>query len=179
MIRRPPQVAGLKRHSSVLRAGQRVGDAGVAPFGRQLIGQSLGMKRHDRLAAARAVLAAVKPVRFQGVRHVAVTQTGCATIPEAVCPGIVMRRGFKARRRVMRSEDLRHDPRPALRKHLLIAGAEGDHAEARDNRILSARLARPLYSATAARKAWCNIGGKAFPRFSARRRIPAQAVALK
>jgi hypothetical protein len=45
--------------------------------------------------------------------------------------------------------------------------------------ILPARLASALYTPATADKARCNIGGKSLPRFSARRRIPAQAFAVK
>lgn len=48
-----------------------------------------------------------------------------------------------------------------------------------NHRILPARAIRAGYSPATARKARSNWGGSAFPRFAARRRIPAHAFALK
>tara|TARA_R110002020_G_scaffold266483_34_gene481506 strand:+ start:851 stop:1474 length:624 start_codon:yes stop_codon:yes gene_type:complete len=49
----------------------------------------------------------------------------------------------------------------------------------RHDRVLAACLSSALYASATADKAWCNIGGSVLPRFSARRRIPRQARALK
>jgi hypothetical protein len=45
--------------------------------------------------------------------------------------------------------------------------------------VLPSGVSSPLDASATACKAWCNIVGNSFPRFSARRRIPLQAVALK
>lgn len=47
------------------------------------------------------------------------------------------------------------------------------------NRILTARFAYSFDASATTNKAWCNICGSTFPRFSARRRIPRQAFAVK
>jgi len=45
--------------------------------------------------------------------------------------------------------------------------------------VLPSGIAASLDAPATACKAWCNWMGKSFPRFSARRRMPLQAVALK
>jgi hypothetical protein len=69
-------------------------------------------------------------------------------------------------------------------KPLLVAemGVQrGRDAGAMDGnyRVLLSRFAGSLDTPATADKAWNNIGGNSFPRFSARRRIPRQAFAVK
>src|SRR4051812_31078015 len=48
-----------------------------------------------------------------------------------------------------------------------------------DYRVLSPDVSGSLGASATADNARCNVGGKSFPRLSARRRIPRQAFALK
>ncbi len=129
-------------------------------------------------AIAAAQAAGATPAQLQSLTdlHTGIVANDQA-LAAAVAAGLVAPSAHRRR-------DSRHDHRlPLVHRGLdalLHAGGQrvGDRWH-RDHRILSARLAWPLYPSATANKAWCNCGGSPFPRFSARRSIPEHALWLR